>query len=376
MATNGDVERIVSSVQALNELMMKRRDSPQYELIYDGRSRGDGVFTYQVSCFDHTISASGDSKKNAKQNAAQLMLNLIKHDRDPFCGSDKPKREVWWTKMPINVLQTICRYEALSYPDYEELGVSGPPHARLFTTRCTVSSLTRKGEGQTKKQAKQMAARSMIIFLCEISESVRERIKKLETLTKTDKTGFQADDRNENVNKLNSSVYNDSPEKNPQEIQTPKRSDVIIEKCKTNSLPVTSPPFNINERINDLTLNVEKKSKAENQQLHWPQGSLMCQRRSVRRTLQKLNKSLNQKCLKITEEFVSSIYEEIERILAFFNLVSDQIIQRTADGKFMMALYVSTNPMILDVAVDDDQSSLTALVYRRLVQSILDMLEG
>ncbi|XP_015127880.1 uncharacterized protein LOC107048940 [Diachasma alloeum] len=558
---NGDVKKTVSSVQTLNELTVKKGQFPDYQLIHDGTERGDGIFTYEVMCFGHKASASGNSKKIAKQNAATVMLNLIKQNDDkiPSGAGQQTTPEMWWTTLPINVLQDICRREALPHPKYEDQGYSDNTHIRFFTTRCTVGPFTREGEGRTKKQSKHLAARNMIILLSETRESVRELIEELgrRNPMKIDRSGIQSNESNGNISQTGSldPCTDDSSEKKdirgarveqtqsssniskqfgeitledikgssatlnevqggnvthskqhqisasnlnskfdaamkdssttPQEsikdevyggnltplkqTQTPqynlmKRfggmtrgvirypsslgqpiknkvykendnfSDVplaVVEDSPTlkltvkneldgeNATPSKPPnlykrlnetievknssetskemmenevrsdsatplkgiqtqisPSILNSRLSDMTLNISKASSSPRQSSNYFKRDLMCQRWSIVRRLHNLAKDLNQPHAQKTEEFARSISEELRKILMRLEIVHYETLQQTHDGKFMMALYLSTDPIIVDVGVDVDESNLKVFMYQRVVKALLDVMGG
>ena len=64
-------------VSILQEMMMKRKIVPTYELIYDGGGTHDNTFTYQVSCEELVATGTGRCKKDAKHEAAKAMLEAV-----------------------------------------------------------------------------------------------------------------------------------------------------------------------------------------------------------------------------------------------------------------------------------------------------------
>lgn len=68
---------VKTPVAILNEIMVKIRSTVVYELCPDELKCNPPVFTYKVTCDGVATLGSGRSKKEAKQNAAQAMLDKI-----------------------------------------------------------------------------------------------------------------------------------------------------------------------------------------------------------------------------------------------------------------------------------------------------------
>jgi len=60
------------------------------------------------------------------------------------------------------ILQEITQSLFKEKPSYRVLKVEGPPHDRTFTVECTIRDYSAVGEGKTKKEAEQMAAKKLI----------------------------------------------------------------------------------------------------------------------------------------------------------------------------------------------------------------------
>lgn len=68
-------------VSILQEMMVKKGGSPNYELIHDGGGSHENTFTYKVSCEGLKAIGTGRCKKDAKHAAAGNMLETIaKHN--------------------------------------------------------------------------------------------------------------------------------------------------------------------------------------------------------------------------------------------------------------------------------------------------------
>lgn len=71
-------------------------------------------------------------------------------------------------------LQQLCVDNNLQQPIYDEVDDIGPPHARIFTISCIVSSFKEEGIAMTKKQAKHEAARKMLEKIQIVIEDLQE----------------------------------------------------------------------------------------------------------------------------------------------------------------------------------------------------------
>ncbi|XP_071577655.1 RISC-loading complex subunit TARBP2-like [Temnothorax nylanderi] len=168
-------------VSILQEMMVKQGMIPDYELIHDGGGRHVNTFTYRVTCDGLSATGTGRCKKDAKHEAAKAMLTEIAAHRNypqlpaattptmspsksPFHSAPPPP------KIPANVpffnavgeLQELCADNPLQKPEYILIRDIGPPHARIFTIRCKVSSFEEDGIATTRKQAKHDAAKRMV----------------------------------------------------------------------------------------------------------------------------------------------------------------------------------------------------------------------
>ena len=75
----------------------------------------------------------------------------------------------------------MCSSKNLNDPEYEEIGDVGPPHARIFTIKCTVSAFVEKGTASTKKVAKHEAAKKMLERIKDVvwdDTNIKERAEK------------------------------------------------------------------------------------------------------------------------------------------------------------------------------------------------------
>ncbi|XP_033231153.1 interferon-inducible double-stranded RNA-dependent protein kinase activator A-like isoform X2 [Belonocnema kinseyi] len=176
-------------VSILQEMMMKRKIVPNYELTYDGGGTHDNTFTYQVSCDGLVATGTGRCKKDAKHEAAKMMLETIAAHRAypqlPASPAPSPVKKPLITEVivspkrtqfvnAVGALTALCADNNLQPPDYEEVSDIGPPHARIFTYRCRVSTFKEEGIATTKKQAKHEAARKMLEKIQDVVEDLQQ----------------------------------------------------------------------------------------------------------------------------------------------------------------------------------------------------------
>lgn len=173
-------------ISILQEMMVKRQQTPNYELIRNGGGTHINTFAYKVTCDGLTAVGEGRSKKDAKHEAANAMLKAIAEYRNypqlPASPAESPVRTPLPKKVPetprvqptepfvnaVGILQTLCTENNLNTPQYEVISDVGPSHAKIFTTECRVASFVETGTAKTKKQAKQEAAKKMLHKLTDL----------------------------------------------------------------------------------------------------------------------------------------------------------------------------------------------------------------
>ncbi|EFA05903.1 R2D2 protein isoform X1 [Tribolium castaneum] len=169
----------------LQEFTMKRGFSPpEYILVMSKTGTHENEFHYKVNVANVCGLGFGRSKQVAKHNAASKALEILAEQGlyDPSSNpvqefnaqshrneSDSPQ------KPPVNFignLKDMCCEFKLPYPEFKEISDVGPPHCREFTYECCIASITTQATANTKKQAKQLAAREML-------EKIRETCPQL-----------------------------------------------------------------------------------------------------------------------------------------------------------------------------------------------------
>jgi RISC-loading complex subunit TARBP2 len=163
-------------VSILQEMCIRKGDVPQYELIHDGGGSHEALFKYRVVVGESSAIGSGRSKKEAKHDAAQCLLNRLNaqgitlaSDPDTVDMLDVSDITSPYKGMlqenAVGALQELCMLNDIPVPEYTVTGDEGPPHAKQFTMMCQVSKLTESAIARTKKQAKQLAAFKMLNML-------------------------------------------------------------------------------------------------------------------------------------------------------------------------------------------------------------------
>ncbi|XP_053989742.1 RISC-loading complex subunit TARBP2-like [Hylaeus volcanicus] len=179
-------------VSILQEMMVKKQTVPDYELIHDGGGTHINTFTYKVTCDGLSANGTGRSKKDAKHEAANAMLQAIAAHRGypqlPASPAQSPLRTPLPPTVPesqrlppnvpfvnaIGALQDICLENNLEEPDYVLISDVGPPHAKIFTMQCLVATFKEVGIARTKKQAKQDAAKKMLDKITDLVADLKD----------------------------------------------------------------------------------------------------------------------------------------------------------------------------------------------------------
>uniref|UniRef100_A0A1B6EA51 DRBM domain-containing protein n=1 Tax=Clastoptera arizonana TaxID=38151 RepID=A0A1B6EA51_9HEMI len=164
-------------VSILQELLLRCSITPQYELIHNGVGTHEPVFKYKLVAGELMGFGNGKSKKEAKHDAAQNVLKKMQFNKaltesvhviptadinfeSPYTGAVKENL--------VGQLSALCYINNIPNPDYRLIREEGPPHARVFTFECLVSTLIETAVARTKKQAKHMVAQQMINRLTQI----------------------------------------------------------------------------------------------------------------------------------------------------------------------------------------------------------------
>ncbi|XP_044265426.1 RISC-loading complex subunit TARBP2-like [Tribolium madens] len=169
----------------LQEFTVKRGFSPpEYILVMSKTGTHENEFHYKVNVANVRGMGFGRSKQVAKHNAASKALEILA-EQGLYDPSSNPAQEFNAQshrnesdsplKPPVNFignLKDMCCELKLPYPEFKEISDVGPPHCREFTYECSIASITTQATANTKKQAKQLAARDML-------EKIRETCPEL-----------------------------------------------------------------------------------------------------------------------------------------------------------------------------------------------------
>lgn len=166
---------IKTPVTILQEFMVRRHETLNYELICNGVGTHEPLFKYRVTGLGKTAFGSGKSKKEAKHEAARLLLYILKEEVNvPELISSEILNEMPSCYSPydhtikdnaVGALQIFCCDNQLQDPKYELVLDVGPPHFKQFTIRCTVSSFSFEATARTKKQAKHRCSNGVLKLL-------------------------------------------------------------------------------------------------------------------------------------------------------------------------------------------------------------------
>jgi len=169
----------------------KGGSSPQYQVLEAVGESHCPKFTMQVKYGVLTAEGVATNKKQAKHEAARVMLAIIKREKESTNEEKQENMEQHASNQEevnngaqakenvktedintsvkkvyignkIGELQEVCMTRGISLPVYRDGETTGPSHMRHFTMVCAVGNLERVGEGGTKKEAKRQAAGAVL----------------------------------------------------------------------------------------------------------------------------------------------------------------------------------------------------------------------
>lgn len=195
----GALPAVKTPVSVLQELCMRRGNSPKYELVQIEGEVHDPIFVYRVTIGNFTTDATGSSKKKAKHAAAKTVLDIIMQaggaglpgvgDPPEVPSQFLPPNDDDIPGNPVGSLLELCvegtRWPA---PTYDLTKEEGAPHDRTFSIACIVGANREIGSGKSKKLAKRQAAHKMITHLKDMpSDSEQQSINDDTELKTVDK---------------------------------------------------------------------------------------------------------------------------------------------------------------------------------------------
>ncbi|KOB69515.1 Uncharacterized protein OBRU01_16727 [Operophtera brumata] len=143
------------------------------------------MFEYQCSLCNESGTALARSKKEAKQEAARIVLVRLARS-----GYSVPPP---WGLVPavecipepaapdshsyVALLKEYCEEYRLPAPEYALIGDSGPAHLRSFTIRVSVGAHSRDATALNKKGARQQAAEDIFKYLRGCLRSTRDFVE-------------------------------------------------------------------------------------------------------------------------------------------------------------------------------------------------------
>ncbi|KAG7331073.1 hypothetical protein KOW79_005042 [Hemibagrus wyckioides] len=163
-------------VQLLYEYGTKTGSVPSYIM-----ERADGeahqpLFIFNVTIGDITCSGQGPSKKAAKQEAAMAALKTLELDMENSPQNQRIENNGCDVDAndqcnPVGILQELAMQRSWRLPEYIVCSEAGPDHKKEFTVICRLETLSEKGTGSSKKNARRIAAEKMLEKLQSLSGS-------------------------------------------------------------------------------------------------------------------------------------------------------------------------------------------------------------
>jgi len=171
-------------ISMLQELCQKLNKTPRYDLLtMEGRAHQPS-FVFRCTVGDVTGEGHGTSKKSAKHQAAENVLNQLKSGIVPGEEKKVPKEEIPEDQSlihggeinPVGTLQELVVSRGWRLPDYSLASEAGPAHKKEFIICCSVEKLKEYGSGSSKKVAKRNAASAMLTRLREIPSDSKDHV--------------------------------------------------------------------------------------------------------------------------------------------------------------------------------------------------------
>jgi len=166
---------VQNPVSLLQELYVRRGQTPQYDLVQIEGEVHEPTFKYRVAIGEFAATGSGQSKKKAKHSAAKALLDkLMGAQKTGKAPVGQPTIPDLATEIhspyddgiqgnPVGSLQEVCMSRRWPPPTYDLSHEEGLPHERSFTIHCIIEGKhTETGAGKSKKLAKRQAANKMI----------------------------------------------------------------------------------------------------------------------------------------------------------------------------------------------------------------------
>ena len=175
-------------VGELQEKLASRGISPPtYTCLHSEGLPHSPTFTYNLSVGVTNVIGKGESKKDAKQEAAKNMLLDIKEKEQNLeslptekGGIDSDKVMEKNIRIPsqegnsISKLQELCQNPALRLPmplyNHSTMPSEEDPLGRMFWTTCTVGELSSEGRWWNNQESKQEAATKMLEKCLQLTE--------------------------------------------------------------------------------------------------------------------------------------------------------------------------------------------------------------
>lgn len=171
-------------ISMLQELCQKLNKTPRYDLLtMEGRAHQPS-FVFRCTVGDVTGEGHGTSKKSAKHQAAENVLNQLKSGIVPGEEKKAAKEDIPEDQAivhggeinPVGTLQELVVSRGWRLPDYSLASEAGPAHKKEFIICCSVEKLKEYGSGSSKKVAKRNAASAMLTRLRDIPSDSKDHV--------------------------------------------------------------------------------------------------------------------------------------------------------------------------------------------------------
>ncbi|XP_014291408.1 interferon-inducible double-stranded RNA-dependent protein kinase activator A homolog [Halyomorpha halys] len=152
-------------VRVLEQYLKSINLNATYKLLPDDKNAEGRLFRFQLTVTDKSVTGVGKTKKKAKEDAAEIMYNLLIDEEKRIAAHNYPEKK---TKDPIEALTDLCSKFKLGTPKFEyDSDIDSSSHGTMYNVSCTVLGLTEEVRSFRKDRAKKQAANKMFLKLKE-----------------------------------------------------------------------------------------------------------------------------------------------------------------------------------------------------------------
>lgn len=216
----------------------------------------------------------------------------------------------------------MCIENNLQEPKYRQINEVGPPHAKIFSIQCTVTTFKETGIARTKKQAKQEAAKKMLDKINELTTGLNIGIKK------------ELDERKD-------------------------YSQIAKARYPALSRLPTSRKINLGVKISEYHIHFKNLIDTE------------MQKELTEKLISIIPKNEND----VSEEFVEDLLNKLRNVLAILGLDITTSVFPSIKENFVVTMRIDTSPSIVEFSVADTKIGAHMNTITKLIKTLILLLK-